>query len=123
MLPTLDEIKASLRRLIEENAGIPAEVVADDATVDGDLAMDSMSLISLQVAVEETFGITFSADDLAACASFAAIAALVAERVREAADATSTSRRSAARRVPRQRTDAGGKVRRLRAAPRTRFTT
>lgn len=82
---TLGDVKRELRRLIEENAGLPGDVIRDDSTVDGDLAMDSMSLLSLQVAVEETFGITFAPEDLEACSRFEAIAALIFERVTAAA--------------------------------------
>jgi acyl carrier protein len=80
--PSIEDVKDTLRRLIEENAGLPADVIQDDATVDGDLAMDSMSLISLQVAVEETFDISFAPEDLQARNRFDAIAALILERVR-----------------------------------------
>ena len=78
---TLADVKRELRRLIEENAGLPGDVIRDESTVDGDLAMDSMSLLSLQVAVEELFGITFTPEDLESCTRFEAIAALILERV------------------------------------------
>jgi acyl carrier protein len=78
---TLGDVKRELRRLIEDNAGLPGDVIHDDSTVDGDLAMDSMSLLSLQVAVEESFGITFAPEDLETSNRFDAIAALIFERV------------------------------------------
>jgi hypothetical protein len=43
--------------------------------------MDSMSLLSLQVAVEETFGISFAPEDLEAQRRFDAIAALILQRL------------------------------------------
>lgn len=76
----IEDTKRTLRRLIQENAGIPAAVVEDDSTIDGDLLMDSMSFVSLQVAVEETFGILCSPEEIQAANRFAAIAALVHER-------------------------------------------
>jgi acyl carrier protein len=78
---TLGDVKRELRRLIEENAGLPGDVIRDDSMMDGDLAMDSMSLLSLQVAVEEHFGITFTPEDLEACTRFEDIAAVIFERV------------------------------------------
>jgi acyl carrier protein len=79
--PTIDEVKATLRRLIQENAGIPAEIIRDESTIDDDLAMDSFSFISLQVAVEENFDITCEPADIEARRSFDGIAALVRERI------------------------------------------
>ncbi len=94
---TLGDVKRELRRLIEENAGLPGDVIHDDSTVDGDLAMDSMSLLSLQVAVEESFGITFAPEDLETCSRFEAIAALIFERVTAAAASAGPSRPAAQR--------------------------
>ena len=75
--PTIDEVKATLRHLIQENTGIPAEIIRDESTIDDDLAMDSFSFISLQVAVEDTFDITCEPADIEARRSFDGIAALV----------------------------------------------
>ncbi len=80
--PSLEEVKDSLRRLLEENAGIPAEAIEDGATLDGDLAMDSFSFVSVQVALEETFGIELGVEELEECREFDAIARRVAEKVR-----------------------------------------
>lgn len=77
---SLDDVKQTLRRLIEKNAGIPGVEVDDASSVDGDLAMDSMSFLALQVDVEETFGINCTPDDILAANRFAAIAALVQQR-------------------------------------------
>jgi acyl carrier protein len=79
--PTTDEVKEILRRLIQENTGIPAEIIGDESTIDDDLAMDSFSFISLQVAVEDTFDITCEPADIEARRTFDGIAALVRERV------------------------------------------
>jgi acyl carrier protein len=76
----LDEVKRTLRRLIEVNAGIPGTEIDDESSVDDDLAMDSMSFLALQVAVEESFGINCTPDEILAAKYFAAIAALVHDR-------------------------------------------
>ena len=78
---SLEALKSVLRRLIEQNAGIPAAEVHDDSAVDGDLALDSMSFLSLQVAMEETFGISCTPEEIEAANRFDAIAALVQERI------------------------------------------
>jgi acyl carrier protein len=79
--PAIEDVKGTLRQLIEENAGIPADSIRDESTIDSDLAMDSFSLLSVQVAVEETFEITFELSDIEERNRFDAIAALVLERV------------------------------------------
>ena len=76
----LDEVKQILRRLIEKNAGIPGAEVDDVSSVDGDLAMDSMSFLALQVDMEETFGINCTPDEILAANRFGAIAMLVHQK-------------------------------------------
>jgi acyl carrier protein len=78
--PAIDEVKDTLRRLIQENAGIPAELIRDESSIEDDLAMDSFSFISVQVAVEDAFQISCEPADLESCKRFDAIAALVCER-------------------------------------------
>jgi len=114
--PGLDEVKRSLRRLIEENAGIPATEIDDESSIDDDLAMDSMSFLALQVAVEDNFGIDCTADEIVAAKRFAEIAALVRDRIAGigAGAVTSTSR---ARRTPR-RMKVAGRARKSVEAPR-----
>jgi acyl carrier protein len=99
--PSLDEVKTTLRRLIQENTGIPAEIIRDESTIDDDLAMDSFSFISLQVAVEDTFDIICDAADIEARRSFAGIAAFVHERAlsTRARPAPAPLRRPAAKRT------------------------
>jgi acyl carrier protein len=78
---TIEDVKATLRQLIEENAGIPADSVGDDSSLDGALAMDSFSLLSVQVAAEEAFEIQLELSDLESRNRFDAIAALILERI------------------------------------------
>ena len=79
--PTIGEVKHTLCRLIEENAGIPSTLVRDESTISGDLAMDSFSFVALQVAVEETFSVTCTPADIEGQNRFDAIARLVRERI------------------------------------------
>ena len=78
---TIDEVKEKLRRLVEENAGMPADLIRDESAISRDFAMDSLSFLSLQVAVEETFGVTCAPEDLERCDRFDAIAALILGRL------------------------------------------
>jgi len=78
---TIDDVKDKLRQLVEENAGLPADMITDESTMSGDFAMDSLSFLSLQVAVEETFGIDCAPEDLETCDRFDTLAALILERV------------------------------------------
>jgi len=86
-----EEVKSTLRQLIEENAGIPADSIRDDSSIDGDLAMDSFSLLSVQVAVEEGFEVTFELSDIEACNRFDAIAELIVERIEAKTDSAPQS--------------------------------
>ena len=107
------DIPGTLRRLIQENAGIPASLVRDDSTIDGDLAMDSFSFISLQVAVEDEFGIVCDPTEIEACKRFDAIVALVRDKV----DAENEAVRTPARRQPSRPATSPA---RKKAAPRSR---
>lgn len=84
-VPDTRAVGESLRRLIEEVAAIPATEIRDDSSLDSDLAMDSMSLVSLQVAIEEHFGIRFDLEDLEETRRFDAIAARIHQRCIEEA--------------------------------------
>jgi acyl carrier protein len=107
------DIPGTLRHLIQENAGIPASLVRDDSTIDGDLAMDSFSFISLQVAVEDEFGIVCDPAEIESCKRFDAIVALIRDKV----DAENESPRTPTRRQPARRATPSA---RKKAAPRTR---
>lgn len=81
---TISEVKETLKMLIEENAGIPAASIRDDSSIDGELAMDSLSFVSLQVAVDETFGVDCEAEEIEKRNRFDAIAELIWERLQAA---------------------------------------
>lgn len=99
----LDEVKRTLRHLIQANAGIPGAEIHDASSVDDDLAMDSMSFLALQVAVEERFGINCTPDEIVAAHSFAALATLVRDRAARAGTGSVTLL-SRARRTARGKT-------------------
>ncbi|MFQ5664808.1 MAG: acyl carrier protein [Candidatus Binatia bacterium] len=105
-------MKETLRRLIEEQAGIPASVIRDDSTIEGDLAMDSLSFISLQVAVEEVFDITCDPADIEARNRFDAIAAFIREQT--------GARNGAAPQPPAGGARQGASGRRARGRPRSK---
>jgi acyl carrier protein len=70
-------IEATLRRLLLETAGIPAELIDADSGFEGDLAMDSLSFVAFQVEVESTFGIDCPLDELRDVTRFGDLVALV----------------------------------------------
>jgi acyl carrier protein len=102
---TIDDVKEKLRRLVEENAGMPADLIRDDSTLSRDFAMDSLSFLSLQVAVEETFGVACAPEDLEKCDRFDTIAALILARLDRPAGA---SRRRSTLSAPRSTRSTGG---------------
>ncbi len=52
---TLEHVKSRVRTLMHEIAGIKPEEISDDAAFDSNLAMQSVQLVELQVALEEEF--------------------------------------------------------------------
>jgi acyl carrier protein len=76
---SLDEarIDATLRRLLLETAGIPAELIDAESGFEGDLAMDSLSFVAFQVEVESTFGIDCPLEELREVTRFGDLVELV----------------------------------------------
>jgi acyl carrier protein len=54
---TLSEVKQKITLLVGEIAKIPAERVTDNATIDEDLAMESVVFVELLVALEDFYQI------------------------------------------------------------------
>jgi acyl carrier protein len=77
----LAPIKDKLRELIAETAGIPQELITDDATFKGALAMDSLSFVNFQVEIERTFDIDCALDELRDLTQFEQVVRLVAGKV------------------------------------------
>jgi len=55
--PTRQEVKQRLIGLLNEIAKIPQDRIADTATVDEDLKMESVAFVELQVAIEDEYNI------------------------------------------------------------------
>jgi len=72
--PTKHEVKRRLASLITEIAGIPGERVTDAATVAGDLQMQSVAFVELQVAIEEEYNILVDPLSIVELNDFGAIA-------------------------------------------------
>lgn len=52
---SLELVSMRVRELLRDIAGIPLEQITDDASFDTTLAMESVQLVELQVALEEEF--------------------------------------------------------------------
>lgn len=52
---TPEEVRGRVAALLHEVLGIPLEQITDDASFDTTLAMESVQLVELQVALEEEF--------------------------------------------------------------------
>ena len=85
-----EEINLSVRQLIADSVRRPIAEVPLDATLDDSgLALDSLALITLNVALEEKYDITlpdFISDEARTVRSVRDVAALIASRVAERAD-------------------------------------
>lgn len=62
-----------LRKLLAEVLRVPEELVTDAMTLLDTETWDSFAHLELIVAIESEFGVSLSADDIAAMTSFAAI--------------------------------------------------
>jgi len=70
---THDQVRDRLTLLINEIAGIPPERVTNQAAVDGDLRMESVVFVELQVAIEDEYGIELDLIHLVELNEFGAI--------------------------------------------------
>src|SRR5215218_9889047 len=61
---TTEEIRSSLADIVNEVAGIPAEDVQMDKSFVDDLDVDSLSMVEVVVAAEETFGVKIPDDQV-----------------------------------------------------------
>ncbi len=55
--PTRYEVRERVLCLINEITAIPKEQITDEATVDGELQMQSVAFVELQVAIEDEYQI------------------------------------------------------------------
>lgn len=86
----LEEINLTVRQLIADGTHRTIEEVPLDGTLDDSgLALDSLSLITLNVALEEKYDVTlpdFISDEAQTVRSVRDVAALIASRVAERAN-------------------------------------
>ncbi len=57
------EVRADLAELISSAAGVEPQRITDDAQLDGDLGIDSLTLVEVVVAVEDRFGLVIPDDE------------------------------------------------------------
>src|SRR5512140_3436274 len=55
--PTGEAVRKRLAHLIHEITNVPLEQITDIATVDGDIRMESVAFVELQVAIEDEYQI------------------------------------------------------------------
>jgi len=80
--PSIEEVKATLRRLIGEIGDLDADSITDSSTLDEDIPLPSIQFIELQVAVEDIFDIQLDPVEIVERNTFGAIAALICDKVR-----------------------------------------
>jgi acyl carrier protein len=57
------EVRTELAELISTAAGVEPQRITDDAQLDGDLGIDSLTLVEIVVAVEDRFGLVIPDDE------------------------------------------------------------
>ena len=72
-------IKAKIKQVIYETTNIKPEEIADDASFQGDLDLDSLTLLEIAVNIEQEFGLDVPEDDMARFTDVATSALLVLE--------------------------------------------
>ncbi|MGI9016383.1 MAG: acyl carrier protein [Euzebya sp.] len=73
MTTTADRVAA----VINELFGLPAAALRSDATLQDGLQLDSLSVVELQVALEDAFDIRFDTDDTADVETYGDLVAAV----------------------------------------------
>jgi acyl carrier protein len=77
--PREREVRDRLACLINEIVGIPVERIQDDATVDGELQMQSVAFVELQAAIEEEYNIVIDPIHVVELNKFGAIVAYICD--------------------------------------------
>ncbi len=68
------QVRDTLRRFISEIGKIPEERIVERATIDGELQLQSLSFVELQVAIEELYDIQIDPIAVVELNEFGAIA-------------------------------------------------
>ncbi len=63
-MASTEEIRSGLADIVNEVAGIPADEVQLDKSFIDDLDVDSLSMVEVVVAAEETFGVKIPDDEV-----------------------------------------------------------
>jgi acyl carrier protein len=80
-VPTRDEVEAHMIQLISEIGKIPREKIANTATVEEELRMESVQFVELQVAIEDTYGVEIDPIQIVELNEFRAIVDYVYQSV------------------------------------------
>jgi acyl carrier protein len=78
---SVEEVKATLRRLIGEITDLDPGSITDSSTLDEDIPLPSIQFVELQAAVEDIFDIQLDPIEVLERNTFGAVAALICEKV------------------------------------------
>lgn len=79
-MPT--DVSARIAEVIEDLFGVPADALDDDVTLQDGLQLDSLSVVELQTAVEDTFDIRLAAEDAGTVETYGDLVAVVGQALR-----------------------------------------
>jgi acyl carrier protein len=82
--PSKEEVREYLVGLLVEIGKVPTERITDTACVDGDLRMESVAFVEIQIALEEEFDIEIDPVQMLELNEFAAIVDYLHDRSRVA---------------------------------------
>lgn len=82
--PTKLEVEEHLAQLLSEVAKIPHERILQGARIDGELRMESVAFIEIQIAIEDKYNIELDSVYLLELNEFGAIADHIRQRAQEA---------------------------------------
>jgi acyl carrier protein len=80
-MTTSEDARTVLPTIVHDIAGIPLEEIRPDAAFAADLAIDSLTMVEIMVAAEETFGVEIPDEELTNLTTIDAVVAYI-ERVR-----------------------------------------
>lgn len=79
---SIEEVKATLRRLIGEITDLDPDSITDSSTLDEDIPLPSIQFVELQTAIEDIFDIQLDPVEVVERNTFGAVAALICDKVR-----------------------------------------
>ena len=79
--PPNDDIAHRMAAIVDELFGVPAEALADDVELQDGLQLDSLSVIELQMALEDAFDIRFDRSSTEGVTTYGRLVAVVREAV------------------------------------------